>query len=85
MNFEALLLCYLLYKEQVVLYLPSELDRRHLSPSPSTEGYVVIVDVPVATLNLKANHTDFQPFRCPKVTDSPRFSQIPKTGYELET
>ena len=41
---------YLLHKEQVKLYLPSELDGLHCSAM--AEGNVVIVDVPVATLYL---------------------------------
>ena len=41
---------YLLHKEQIKLYLPSELDGLHCSAM--AEGNVVIVDVPVATLYL---------------------------------
>ena len=43
---------YLLHKEQVKLYLSSELDGLHWSAMPAAEGDVVVVDVPVATLNL---------------------------------
>ena len=43
---------YLLHKEQVKLHLPTELDGLHRSAMPSAEGDVVIVDVPVATLDL---------------------------------
>ena len=43
---------YLLHKEQVKLHLPTELDGLHRSAMPSAEGDVVIVDVPVASLNL---------------------------------
>ena len=41
---------YLLHKEQIKLYLSSELDGLHCSAM--AEGNVVIVDVPVATLYL---------------------------------
>ena len=41
---------YLLHKEQVKLYLSSELDGLHCSAM--AEGNIVIVDVPVASLNL---------------------------------
>lgn len=40
------------HKEQVVFHLPTELDGRDLLPMPSTEGNVVVVDVPVASLYL---------------------------------
>lgn len=43
---------YLLHKEQVKLYLSSELDGLHWSAMPAAEGDVVVVDVPVASLNL---------------------------------
>lgn len=43
---------YLLHKEQVELHLPTELDGLHWSAMPATEGYVVVVDIPVATLYL---------------------------------
>lgn len=43
---------YLLHKEQVELHLPTELDGPHWSAMPATEGDVVIIDVPVATLYL---------------------------------
>ena len=39
-------------KEKVVLYLPTELDGLHLPAMPAAEGDVVVVDVPVASLNL---------------------------------
>ena len=39
-------------KEKVVLYLPTELDGHHLPAMPAAEGDVVVVDVPVASLNL---------------------------------
>ena len=44
--------CFLTHKEKVVLYLPTELDGLNLSAMPAAEGNVVVVDVPVATLNL---------------------------------
>ena len=31
--------------------MPSELDRRYLSAMPSAEGDIVIIDIPVATLD----------------------------------
>lgn len=40
------------YKEKVVLHLPTELDGLHLSAMPAAEGDVVVIDVPVASLNL---------------------------------
>jgi len=43
---------FLAHKEQVKLYLPSELDGLHWSAMPATEGDVVVVDVPVTTLYL---------------------------------
>ena len=39
-------------KEQVVFHLPAELDGRHMSAMPAAKGDVVVVDVPVASLNL---------------------------------
>ena len=45
-------ICFLLYKEQVILHLPTELDGLHLSAMPTTKGHIFIVDIPVATLNL---------------------------------
>ena len=40
------------YKEQVIFHLPSELDGLDLLAMPSTEGDIVIIDIPVATLYL---------------------------------
>mgnify|MGYP007101889291 CR=1 FL=1 len=51
----------LTHKEQIILHLPSEFDGRHLSAMPATEGNIVIVDVPVATLNL-AQESTFRTF-----------------------
>ena len=45
-------ICFLLYKEQVILHLPAKLDRLHLSAMPTAEGHIFLVDVPVATLYL---------------------------------
>lgn len=39
-------------KEKVVLYLPTELDGLHLSAMPAAERDVVVINVPVAMLNL---------------------------------
>ena len=44
--------CFLAYKEQVILHLPTELDGLYLSAMPAAEGNVIVVDVPVASLNL---------------------------------
>ena len=45
-------ICFLLYKEQVILHLPAKLDRFHLSAMPTTKGHIFLIDVPVATLYL---------------------------------
>lgn len=40
------------HKEKVILHLPTELDGLHLPAMPTAEGNVIVIDVPVASLNL---------------------------------
>ena len=40
------------HKEQIIFNLPTELDGLHLPAMPTAEGNVIVIDVPVTSLNL---------------------------------
>ena len=42
----------LFHKEQIIFHLSTELDGRYLSAMPTTEGDIIIVDIPIASLYL---------------------------------